>query len=239
MKRWLRRTLHRHGVKLPFTDVVCLEHVKSVAVAADGRTDVTIRRALVFLAPPLRGDLRDVIPLDADADPGSVSVTSPDSMEVGRLRVTSGLQVYWLPKEPIVPYALYMHEYAWSSPGWYAEAAMYTELRCETRTGIMALEITTSGPIEAGMAFKRPRWRRMTTERSLVKHALTASESHLPATVTEDGNRASWRVVGPQVGDRYVGVVFGENGVHQWQKRLEATSLAARVRRFFEPLIPA
>jgi hypothetical protein len=46
-------------------------------------------------------------------------------------------------------------------------------------------------------------------------------------------------VVGPQVGDRYVGVVFGENGVHQWQKRLEATSLAARVRRFFEPLIPA
>jgi hypothetical protein len=239
MKRWLRRTLRRIGVELPFTDIVCLEHVKSVAVAADGRTEVSIRRALVFLAPPLPGDLRDVVPLEPDADPTSVIVTSPDSVEVGRLRCKSGVQVYWLPREPIVPYALYVHEYGWSSPGWYAEGAMYTELRCETRTGVMELEIATSGPIETGIGFKRPRWRRMTSERSLVNHALTESEWHQPARMSEDRYRATWQVVGPHIGDRYVGVVFGKNGVQQWQKRLEATSLTARVRQFFEPLIPA
>ena len=58
-------------------------------------------------------------------------------------------------------------------------------------------------------------------------------------TVSENGCRATWRVVGPQIGNAYVGVVFGENGVEQWQKRLEATSLTARMRRLFDPLIPA
>jgi hypothetical protein len=239
MKRWLRRTLRRYGVDLTFTDVICTGHVKSIAVAADGRTEVAVRRSLVFLVPPLLGDLRDVVPIDPDGDLNGVAVTSPDSTEVGRVRCKAGMQVYWAPKEPIVPYALYTHEYRWSSPGWYAEAAMYTELRCETRTGLMQLEFATSGPIETAIAFKRPRWRRMTTERGLVKHALTGSESHQHATVSEDGCLATWRVAGPQIGDRYVGVVFGQNGVEQWQKRLEATSLAARMRRLFDPLIPA
>jgi hypothetical protein len=49
-----------------------------------------------------------------------------------------------------------------------------------------------------------------------------------PSGKTE--TRACWRVVGSQVGDRYVGVVFGENGVHQWQKRLEATWLTANAK---------
>jgi len=239
MKRWLRLTLRRYGADLSFTDLVCTEHVKTIAVAADGRTDVTIRRALVFLAAPAVGDLRDVVPLDPDTDIKSVRVTSPDSDEVGRVRCKSGVQVYWVPREPIVPYALYTHEYGWSSPGWYAEAAMYTELRCETRTGIMELQFATSAPIETAIAFKRPRWRRMTTERSLVKQALAASDSHQHGTVSEDGCRATWRVVAPQMGDAHVGVVFGKNGMKQWQKRLEATSLTARVRRLFDPLIPA
>ena len=38
-----RLTLWRYGVDLSFTDVVCTEHLKTIAVAAEGRTDVTIR----------------------------------------------------------------------------------------------------------------------------------------------------------------------------------------------------
>jgi hypothetical protein len=239
MKQWLRRTLRRCGIELSFADVICTEHVKTIAVAADGRTDVTIRRALVFLAPPQPGDLRDLIPIDRDTDPDSVSLISPDSTEVGRTRCRSGIQVYWVPREPVVPYALYAHESGWSSPGWFAEAAMYTELRCETRTGMMHLEFATPNRIEIAIAFKRPRWRHLKTERSLVKYALTESESHRRATVSEDRCRATWRVVGPRIGDRYVYVVFGENGVQQWQQRLEATSLTARMRRLLRPLIPA
>jgi hypothetical protein len=239
MKRWLRRTLRRYGVELTFRDVVCTEHVKSIAVASDGRTDVTIQRALVFLAPPQPGDLRDVISIDPDADLNGISIASPDSTELARTRCRSGMQVCWTPRESIIPYALYTHECRWSAPGWCVESAVYSELRCDTRTGTMILEIATPGPIETAISFKRPRWRHMTTERSLVKYALAGSESHQHATMSEDGRRATWRVVGPRTGDRYVCVVFGENGVKQWEKRLEATSLAARMRRLLKPLIPA
>src|SRR4029453_12802014 len=84
MKRWLRRTLRRYGVELTFRDVVCTEHVKSIGVASDGRTDVTIQRALVFLAPPQPGDLRDVISIDPEADLHGIRLVWPYCEELAR-----------------------------------------------------------------------------------------------------------------------------------------------------------
>jgi len=230
MKRWFRRALRRCGIDLPFTDVVCPQHMKTIRVHERARIEVIDRRSLVFLDVPEPGDLRDVLPVTTEGE--AVSYLSPDAIELRRASTPKGTQVCWMAREPIVPYALYTHQYGWMSPGNRAEAVLYNEFRCEMRTGTVDLEIITPGRFEAAVAFKRPRWRRLTTERSLIKYALRQLESEgEPPAIAEDGGRLEWKLLGPKVGDRYVYVAFEENGVQLWRKRLESKSLAARMRR--------
>lgn len=238
MKRWFRRVLGRYGIDVPFADVICPQHVKTIHVGEDARIEVTVQRLLVFLGLPRPGDLRDVVPITPDGE--SVIHDSPDAHELLRTSTRHGTFVYWAPREPIVPYALYVHQHGWSSAGSPVEAALYTEFRCETRTGTVGLEIITSGRFETAVAFKRPRWRRLSTGHSLVKYALTQLESgsERPA-ILDDGTRLEWKLVGPRVGERYLCVAFQQDGVALWQKRLQAASLAARLRRLVRPLASA
>jgi hypothetical protein len=238
MIRWLRRKLRPYGLELPFTSQICPEHLKVIRVDANGRAEVTVRRSLVFLSVPEPGDLRDVIPVDPE-DPESTIHGSPDAREIGRRRSGAGTCVYWTPNRPVVPYALYVHEHSWSSPGLPGQAALYTELRCDVRTGIISLQLSAPVRVEAAVAFKRPRWRRIATERSLVKYALTQLESNDgQAVIADDGQTVEWTLAGPAVGDRYLCVVFTEDGVRQWQARLEETSIARRLRRAIRYLVP-
>jgi hypothetical protein len=239
MIRRLRRTLRSYGVELPFTAVICPEHRKTIRVHADGRVDVTIRRSLVFLTAPEPGDLHDLIPVDPETDAESAIHESPDARETGRRRAGGSTYVYWTPRASLVPYALYMHEHGWSSLGSHGQAALYTEFRCDVRTGIASLELSAPVRVEAAVAFKRPPWRRIATERSLVKYALTLLESGSGrGVIAGDGQTVEWTVVGPAVGDRYLCVVFTEDGVRQWQSRLEETSIARRLRRAIGYLVP-
>lgn len=222
----------------PFTDVICPQYVKTVRVGEDARIEVTVQRLLVFLNLPGPDDLRDVVPITPDGE--NVIHDSPDAREILRTPTRHGTFVYWTPREPIVPYALYTHQHGWSSAGLPVEAALYTEFRCETRTGTVGLEIITPGRFEAAVAFKRPRWRRMASEQSLVKYALTQLESEGERPVIlDDGTRLEWKLAGPRIGERYVCVAFQQDGVTLWQKRLEASSLAARMRRLLRPLTSA
>ena len=54
MTRSLRRALRRCGFDIPFSAVVCPEHLKTIHVGVDQRTEVTVQRALVFLDPSTR-----------------------------------------------------------------------------------------------------------------------------------------------------------------------------------------
>jgi hypothetical protein len=238
MKRWLRRTLRRYGIHMPFADVVCPEHVKSIRVGADARVDVTVRRVLVFLDRPEPGDLRDHYPIDPATD--GVIHESADAQEVQRTTTPAGTFVEWFPREPIVPYALSLHEHGWSSAGAPGDTAMYSEFHCDMRTGSMRLEISTPEAMETAVAFKRPRWRRLSTKHTLMKYALRQLESDAerPA-ILDDGLRLEWSLSGPKVGDRYVCVAFHQDGVALWRKRLEAASLAGRMRHALKALAPS
>jgi len=231
MKRWMRRVLRRYRIDLPFTGVVCPEHVKTIAIREDGRTDVTVRRALVFLELPDQEDLRDVLPIPA-ADSLSVIHESPDSHELLRTASETGTLVYWSPREPLVRYGLYVHEHGWTSAGSHDEAAVYTEFHCETRTGTMRLEISIPGTFEAAVVFPRPRWRRMADESGLVKHALRMlDEGGERPELLDGGTRLQWTLTAPKIGARYVCVAFHQDGIAQWQQRLQAQSFKARLLR--------
>jgi hypothetical protein len=238
MKRWFRRMLRRCGMAVPFQDVVCPQHVKTIRVGEDARIDVTVRRSLVFLDLPEPGDLRDGVPSTGEGD--TLIHTSPDARELHRTSTRNDTLIYWMPREPIVPYALYVHQHGWSAAGSPAEAAVFTEFRCDMRTGVVDVEIVTPGKLEEAVAFKRPRWRRLVTEQSLVKYALRQRESGSDQpTIGESGARLEWKLVGPKVGERYVCVAFQQHGVALWERRLKEASLLARARRLIRPLASA
>ena len=239
VKRWLRRAVRRCGIDLPFEALVCPEDVKTICVEPGVGATVTVRRTLVFLEVPEPGDLVDAIP-ETGAEPEAASYDSPDAWEVTRRRRGRRMLVSWRPRNAIVPYALYSHEYAWRPPGSYGQPAQYTEVQCEMKTGLLALEMFTPAMFEMAVVFRRPRWRRLASERSVIKYALRAldAEGERP-TISEYGKRLTWKVVGPKVGDRYICVVFHAHGVAQWQRLLETTSILGRLRQLAKPLIPA
>jgi len=235
VKKWLRRTLRRYGIDLPFRDVICTEQLKTIRVDGKWQATVTIQSTLVFLDLPDEGDLRDMLPIDSKKDFESVVHESPDGRELARRQRGATTILYWWPREAIVRYASYVHQHSWSSPGWEGQASLYTEFQCEMRTGIQTLEIVAPVMFETAVAFKRPRWPNLATERRLVKYALAQVESPSGSRplIRDNGQRVQWKIVGPKVGQRYIVIVFSAGGVAQWQKRLKETSIAGRVRGLF------
>ena len=225
MKRWFRRALRRCGIDLPFTGVICPQHVKSIRVHDRGRVEVIDRRSLVFLDLPEAGDLRDVLPVTTRDE--QASYLSPDAIEVRRVSSAKGTQVCWMPRARMVRYALHAHQYGWMSSRQSADAVLYNEFRCTMRTGTVDLEIITPGRFEAGVAFKRPRWRRLVTERSLIKSALRQLDSDgEPPTIADDGARVEWKLLGPRLGDRYL-----LSGVRGERRRAVANASGGEVDR--------
>jgi hypothetical protein len=239
VEQWLRRALRRCGVYVPFRQVICPEDVKTICVEPGVGALVTVRRTLVFLDLPDPGDLVDIVP-EAGADPANAVYESPDALEIARAQRGRAMLVCWRPRNVVTPYALYTHEYSWRPQGTYGQPAQYTEIGCDMRTGAVVLEMLTPATFEAAVVFKRPRWPRLRTERSLMQHALRALDSggERPL-ITERGKRLEWRLIGPKIGDRYICVVFHAHGVAQWEDRLKAMSLAGRIRQILRPLLPA
>lgn len=246
IERSLRHLLRRCGLEIPFRQVICTDQVKTVSIGPDMRAKVTVRRMLVFLDVPERGDLQDVIPVEpgtpaaGGAEPDAASYTSPDAVEIGRERRGDVAVVRWRPRTAITPYSIYMHEYVWQPSGAPGGPAMHTEVRCDMRTGRLVLEMLTPKTFSTAVVFKRPRWRRLKSERSLIKYALRRLDDRRawPA-LTDAGTRLEWKVLGPKLGDRYVCVAFHAGGVAQWQERMKAATLIGRLRHLLRRPIPA
>jgi hypothetical protein len=236
MARAIRTALGWIGIRLPFTAVICPEWHKTICIESDWRARVTNKRTLVFTEPPTPGDLRDNFPIERDAALEILFYDSADAVEVGRARRGSHtLQIAWMPKEPVLRYALYNHEDSWIHPASHRCAAVAAHYRCEMKTGVFAIEFVTPGAFETGVAFRRPRWRRLRSERSLIKYAMAQLQAPNPAhpRLDDGGRRATWRIDGPRRGDGFVFVLFHEHGVVEWERRLREGSLAGRMRRVF------
>ena len=236
MARAIRNALRRIGIRVPFGAVICPEWQKTVCIESDWRARVITKRTLVFTGLPNPGDLRDNFPIDRDSALEVLFYDSPDAVEVARKkRGSHALQISWMPKGPVVPYALYHHEDSWIHPASHKCAAVAAHYHCDMKTGMFDIEFVTPGLFENGVAFRLPRWRRLRKERSLIKYALAQMQGANPAhpRLEGGGKRAAWRIDGPRRGDGFVFVLFHEHGVVEWERRLRESSLSGRMRRVF------
>jgi hypothetical protein len=238
--RWARRRLRSCGIDLPFAEVICPEHIKSISIDAVGRARVTLTQKLVFLQVPRPGDLRDVCDVDSDTTFDNFILQSTDAVETGRTRRGPGsIVVDWEPRSGITPYALYEHQQIWFPAGSYAQPALWTEFHCEVRTGVFRLEMYTPESFEAAVVFERPRWPILNSERRVVKYALRLlDDGGERATIVDEGQRINWKVVAPKVGTRYICVGFHQHGVLLCRNRLTKTSIAGRLRRLTGRVVP-
>ncbi len=232
--RAMRRVLRRIGIRLPFGGVICPEWNKTIYIEGDWRARVVTTRTLVFTELPEAGDLRDSFPIEPGSPLEILFYESPDATEVGRRRRGAHtLVISWLPHVPMTRYALYRHEDTWIHPSSHKRSAIAAHYRCDMKTGRFGIDFITPGLFEAGVAFRPPRWKRLRSERSLMKHALAQLQDPGAARprIDEGGKRAAWRVDGPRLGDGFVFVLFHEHGVVEWERRVRETSLAGRARR--------
>ena len=233
LKRIIKRSLRRCGIRLPFSDVICAEHVKSICIGPEGRAKVTVQEKLVFLDLPEVGDLHDTCAVDEETTFDNFVLQSGDSVEAGRRRIAStSFVIDWMPKSAVTPYALYEHEYSWFPAGSQLQPALYTEYRCAAKTGHFLCEWITPQAFEAAVVFERPRWTWLNTERRIVQYALKQIEAGGGrASVLDNGRRIEWRIASPKPGTRYMCVAFHSNGMLLWNDNLQKHSLAGRVRR--------
>jgi hypothetical protein len=240
MMGWVRQTARSFGVAMSPASVICPEYVKTVSIDANGRARVDVRETLVFLRAPRDGELYDTCSLDGETTLESFLRQSSDAVDTGRRRSgRDGIVIDWKPKNAVVPYALYDHQYSWFPPGSHSRPALCSEFRCEKRTGTFLFEMITPQDFEAAVAFPRPGWAHMRSERALVKYALKQLEAggERPA-IADNGQRVEWRIVGPRLGRRYVCVVFHRHGVALWQDDLKKGTLRNRIQQLIGRLAP-
>jgi hypothetical protein len=233
LKRFVRRALQRCGIRLRFSDVICAEHAKSIAIGSDGLAKVTVREKLVFLSIPEAGDLHDTCTIDPETGFENFTRDSPDSIEGGRRRVgASALAIDWMPNAAVTRYALHEHLYSWFPAGSQLQPALVAEYHCDVRTGQFLCELITPQTFEAAVVFERPRWPRLSTERRIVRYALKKIEGGGGRPdLCDNGQRIEWRTAEPTIGARYMCVAFHEGGMMAWGDELRSSSLAGRVRR--------
>ncbi len=240
VKRLVKRTLQRCGIRLPFTDVICAEHIKSICIGPEGRAKITVQEKLVFLAVPEMGDLQDTCTVDDETTFENFIRQSPDSMEGSRRRIgPSTFVMDWMPTSLITRFALYEHEYSWFPAGSQLEPAVFAEYRCDRRTGHFLCELITPQLFEAAVVFERPRWPLLNTERRLMRYALKQIDAGGGRpSICDNGLRIEWRIAEPKIGTCYMCVAFHQHGLLLWNDTLEKHSLAGRVRRLVGRLAP-
>ena len=218
LKRLIKRTLQRCGIRLGFSDLICAEHAKSICIGADGRAKVTVREKLVFLSQPEIGDLYDTCAVDKETTFDNFIRHSADSVEGGRRQIGStAFVIDWMPKAPVTRYGLYEHEYSWFPQGSQLQPALLADFVCQSKTGDFLCEFVTPQSFEAAVAFERPRWPLLNTERRVMQYALKKiEEGGGRPSIVDNGQRIEWRIAEPKIGTRYMCVAFHQNGMLLW-----------------------
>jgi hypothetical protein len=240
MMRMGRKIARSLGIETSPSYVICPEHVKTIAIEADGRARIDVRETMVFLRAPHPGDLFDVCTVDGAATLESFVRQTPDANDLGRRRRNrDSVVIDWAPKNPVVPYALYDHQYSWFPPGSHSQPALCSEFHCEKRTGTFVLEMITPQAFEAAVAFPRPGWAHMRSERTLIKYALKQLEAGGEGpTIGDNGQRLEWRITGPRLSQRYMCVVFHTHGVAMWQEQLRKSTIRGKIQELMGRLAP-
>ena len=173
LKRLVRRSLRRCGIRVSFPGLICAEYIKSVCIGSEGHAKITVQKKLVFLEMPETGDLHDTCTVDPETTLETFVRHSTDSVDGARRQMGSGaLEIEWMPSSAVTRYALHEHEYEWSPIGSQLQPALCAEYVCDAKTGHFLCELITPQAFEAAIVFERPRWPLLNTERRIMRYAL-------------------------------------------------------------------
>jgi hypothetical protein len=217
------------------TDRICTKRKRIVNVAADRRATIKEQQRFIFLKTPEPGELVDIYSVHREANLEGFEYVSSDAVSVKQHRVDKyRLAVQWKPKKVIEPFVEYDHSDDHIATMLYDQPVFYVEHHCIFPTGTFMTVVNYPDPIVRGVAFRRPRWRRLATTTCFVEHALKQENiiQYGSFQYMNDRHTVTWTMTTPETGVSYVAVFFSEGAVELWQNTLRAEhSVRCSLRR--------
>jgi hypothetical protein len=170
------------------------------------KATVTRRNEIIFLDEPSTEDRLDMIDLLPGEAMHERYYRSNDSI-VGdtRRKGLNALAIYWLPKQPIIPYVPYEHEMTYVSPSLYGDDAFYNALLVDREIGVTDIEVQSEIRIDEVLGFVMPIWAAEVTLKRLYKYGLSGRRRGCEQPVLHDGgHKAVWTLYRPRRGRVYV-----------------------------------
>ena len=208
------------------TNAICIRSSHVLEVQENGEGKWKILRQIVFLKEPREKDLRDLFEMDQPFEIKSFHYSSPDSNEIGRALVKGNrLAIFWSPKKKIYPFEACEHSYEWVAKTSHADPGNYKTTIIDLDTGYHESIVKIPYPIEYFFAFKKPRWRRLRTEKHIYKYAFQCKAPDCPQPKSIDPYCFRWEIHSPELGSTYFCVFFREGGVEYWKKKIHESNI--------------
>lgn len=229
--RWvIRKSTFREFFIQEAPHVVCSKSSHLIEVQQEGTANWKVSRTLIFLRMPGGKDLRDLLEMDKSFPLKDAYYLSPDSEELGRQRVREQrIAIFWAPKKRIYPFEPFEHTYEWVAMTSHTDLGNYKTTMIDLNTGYHESVVKTPYPIEYVMAFKKPRWKKLKTERDIYDYAFRCKNRACPQPQIINSHSFRWEIHIPQLGAKYFCVFFREGGVDYWQRRIQETRKFSRV----------
>lgn len=222
------------------TDRICTKRKRMVTIAADRRATIREQQRFIFLKTPEPGELVDIYSVHREASLEGFEYVSADAVAVKQRRVGKHrVAVQWKPKKMIEPFVEYDHSDDHTATMLYDQPVFYVEHHCIFPTGTFMTVVSYPERIMRGVAFRRPRWRRLATTLCFVEYALSQENTQYGSfQYINDRHTVTWTMTTPETGVSYIAVFFAEGAVESWQTTLRAEPKLRRAWRRVKDCVP-
>lgn len=216
------------------SNIICTQSSHLLEVQRNGEGKRRLSRTLIFLKLPEQKDLRDLFALDRPFPPKNFCYFSPDSDEIERMLVDKNhIAIVWSPKNKIYPFESCDHTAEWIARTSHADPGNYTLIDIDLQTGYHKTVVKTPYRIEHVMAFKGPRWKKLSSEINIYKYGFKQKVSTCPQPrLIDNGYGFEWEIHTPELGRTYFCTFFKEEGVKYWKREINESRISYRILRF-------
>lgn len=216
------------------SNIICTQSLHVLEVQRNGEGKKRFYRTLIFLNVSEQKDLRDLFVLDRPIPPKDFCYFSPDSDEIERVQVDKNrIAIFWSPKKKIYPFESYEHTAEWIMRTSYTDPGNYSSILIDLQTGYHKTVVKTPYQIEHVMAFKGPRWKKLSSEINVYNYGFQRKVPSCPQPrLIDNGYGFEWEIHTPELGRTYFCSFFREGGVKYWKNEINESRLFDRILRF-------
>jgi hypothetical protein len=213
--------LRRLGARPFETERIYVEYSRTTTVKSDFSAVVENTRKIVFFKDPRKKDLWDSFTVAEGESLNNLPYQSPDADEIGRRQKDrSKVNVYWWPKQPLIPKTVYQHTTTTVPPFKYNDKCLYSEFLCVGDVGIFTETIIPPFRPAEVVAFPSPRFKKLKSGEKIILYALQQARKidGLQPQVRTDGS-IFWKIEGPTRGKTYILLALSAEENKRWQRR--------------------